>query len=164
MQAKYKLLTNHSPLLGNDNSSKPVPCYNPGHTLGTGNQELHSTLLLFGSILVLKKPGNRIQPLTLNTCGLPALRIKGPPAHVFLGLSSLQAEAQAKSYSKNTYIDLIVVAPKKGLLDLPNGSKESTSLNFMNLKSSQAINQVQLLEKNAGLRPAPMTQAQKQKT
>ncbi|KAJ9070896.1 hypothetical protein DSO57_1002955 [Entomophthora muscae] len=42
MQAKYKLLTNHLPLLGNDNSSKLVPGYNPGHTLGTGDQEPHS--------------------------------------------------------------------------------------------------------------------------
>ncbi|KAJ9058677.1 hypothetical protein DSO57_1010017 [Entomophthora muscae] len=42
MQAKYKLLINHSPLLGNDNSSKPVPGYDPGHTLGTGDQEPHS--------------------------------------------------------------------------------------------------------------------------
>ncbi|KAJ9077621.1 hypothetical protein DSO57_1015048 [Entomophthora muscae] len=41
MQAKYKLLINHSPLLGNDNSSKPVPGYAPGHTLETGNQEPH---------------------------------------------------------------------------------------------------------------------------
>ncbi|KAJ9050630.1 hypothetical protein DSO57_1012832 [Entomophthora muscae] len=47
MQAKYKLLTNHSPLLENDNSSKPVPGYNSGHTLGTGDQEPYtpSTLL-----------------------------------------------------------------------------------------------------------------------
>ncbi|KAJ9088022.1 hypothetical protein DSO57_1027215 [Entomophthora muscae] len=41
MQAKYKLLTNHSPLLENDNSSKLVPGYEPGHTLGTGDQEPH---------------------------------------------------------------------------------------------------------------------------
>ncbi|KAJ9059150.1 hypothetical protein DSO57_1005649 [Entomophthora muscae] len=41
MQAKYKLLINHSPLLGNEDSSKPVPGYNPGHTLGTGNQKPH---------------------------------------------------------------------------------------------------------------------------
>ncbi|KAJ9056917.1 hypothetical protein DSO57_1027678 [Entomophthora muscae] len=41
MQAKYKLLTNHSPLLGNDNSSKLVPGYDPGHTLGTGDQDPH---------------------------------------------------------------------------------------------------------------------------
>ncbi|KAJ9065919.1 hypothetical protein DSO57_1014753, partial [Entomophthora muscae] len=34
MQAKYKLLTHHSLLLENDNSSKPVPGYNPGHILG----------------------------------------------------------------------------------------------------------------------------------
>ncbi|KAJ9090193.1 hypothetical protein DSO57_1004771 [Entomophthora muscae] len=43
MQAKYKLLTNHSLLLGNDNSSKPVPGYNPGHTLGTGDQKPHKS-------------------------------------------------------------------------------------------------------------------------
>ncbi|KAJ9049952.1 hypothetical protein DSO57_1019283 [Entomophthora muscae] len=39
MQAKYKLLTNHSPLLENDNFYKLVPGYNSGHTLGTGDQE-----------------------------------------------------------------------------------------------------------------------------
>ncbi|KAJ9066968.1 hypothetical protein DSO57_1004398 [Entomophthora muscae] len=44
MQDKYKLLTNHSLLLENDNSSKPVPGYNPGHTLGTGDQEPHNLL------------------------------------------------------------------------------------------------------------------------
>ncbi|KAJ9051558.1 hypothetical protein DSO57_1003497, partial [Entomophthora muscae] len=42
IQAKYNLLTNHSPLLGNKNSSKLVPGYDPGHTLGTGDQEPHS--------------------------------------------------------------------------------------------------------------------------
>ncbi|KAJ9052461.1 hypothetical protein DSO57_1033929 [Entomophthora muscae] len=42
MQAKYKLLTNHSPLLGNVNSSKPVSGYNPGHTMGTGDQDPHT--------------------------------------------------------------------------------------------------------------------------
>ncbi|KAJ9070723.1 hypothetical protein DSO57_1004952 [Entomophthora muscae] len=45
MQAKYKILTNHSPLLENDNSSKPVPGYNPGHTLGTGDQEPHTPVV-----------------------------------------------------------------------------------------------------------------------
>ncbi|KAJ9066699.1 hypothetical protein DSO57_1006922 [Entomophthora muscae] len=44
MQAKYKLLINHSPLLENDNSSKLVPGYNPGHTLGTGDQEPHKNI------------------------------------------------------------------------------------------------------------------------
>ncbi|KAJ9052914.1 hypothetical protein DSO57_1029373 [Entomophthora muscae] len=44
MQAKYKLLANPSPLLENDNSSKPVPGYSPGHTMGTGDQEPHRTL------------------------------------------------------------------------------------------------------------------------
>ncbi|KAJ9075604.1 hypothetical protein DSO57_1034334 [Entomophthora muscae] len=41
MQAKYKLLANHSPLLGNDNSSEPVPGYDPRHNLGTDGQEPH---------------------------------------------------------------------------------------------------------------------------
>ncbi|KAJ9058279.1 hypothetical protein DSO57_1013969 [Entomophthora muscae] len=48
MQAKYKLLTNPSPLLENDNSSKPVPGYNPGHTMGTGDQEPHRHPCLLG--------------------------------------------------------------------------------------------------------------------
>ncbi|KAJ9069695.1 hypothetical protein DSO57_1015774 [Entomophthora muscae] len=42
MQAKYKLLTNPSPLLENDDSSRPVPGYNPGNTMGTGDQEPHT--------------------------------------------------------------------------------------------------------------------------
>ncbi|KAJ9067986.1 hypothetical protein DSO57_1033310 [Entomophthora muscae] len=42
IQAKYKLLINYSPLLGKDNSSKLVHGYDPGHTLGTGDQEPHS--------------------------------------------------------------------------------------------------------------------------
>ncbi|KAJ9060347.1 hypothetical protein DSO57_1031787 [Entomophthora muscae] len=43
MKAKYKLLTNPSPLLENETSSKPVPGYNPGHTMGTGDQEPHKS-------------------------------------------------------------------------------------------------------------------------
>ncbi|KAJ9076383.1 hypothetical protein DSO57_1026850 [Entomophthora muscae] len=46
MQAKYKLLTNLSLLLENDNSSKLVPGYDPRHTMGTGDQEPHSSLCL----------------------------------------------------------------------------------------------------------------------
>ncbi|KAJ9074955.1 hypothetical protein DSO57_1001429 [Entomophthora muscae] len=42
MQAMYKLLANHSPLLGNVNSSKLVPGYDPGHTLWTVDQEPHN--------------------------------------------------------------------------------------------------------------------------
>ncbi|KAJ9084117.1 hypothetical protein DSO57_1027589 [Entomophthora muscae] len=56
MQAKYKLPINPTPLLENDNSSKPVPGYNPGHTMGTGDQEPHTwfpkslLLLVFGQL------------------------------------------------------------------------------------------------------------------
>ncbi|KAJ9061011.1 hypothetical protein DSO57_1024896 [Entomophthora muscae] len=50
MQAKYKLLTNPSPLLENDDSSKPVPGYNPRHTMKTGDQEPHTNLYKFLSI------------------------------------------------------------------------------------------------------------------
>ncbi|KAJ9053490.1 hypothetical protein DSO57_1023756 [Entomophthora muscae] len=49
MQAKYKLLTNPSSLLENDNSSKLVPGYSPGHTMGTGDQEPHNIHLHKGS-------------------------------------------------------------------------------------------------------------------
>ncbi|KAJ9082661.1 hypothetical protein DSO57_1002607 [Entomophthora muscae] len=37
MQAQYKLLASQYPLLVNDDSSKPVPGYDSGHTLGTGD-------------------------------------------------------------------------------------------------------------------------------
>ncbi|KAJ9081443.1 hypothetical protein DSO57_1014527 [Entomophthora muscae] len=52
MKAKYKLLTNHSPLLGNDNSSKLVPGYDQGHILGTGDQEPHN----HSQLLLAKSP------------------------------------------------------------------------------------------------------------
>ncbi|KAJ9076662.1 hypothetical protein DSO57_1023990 [Entomophthora muscae] len=42
MQAQYKLLASQHHLLVNDNSSKPVLGYDPGHTLGTGDQEPHT--------------------------------------------------------------------------------------------------------------------------
>ncbi|KAJ9072633.1 hypothetical protein DSO57_1025447 [Entomophthora muscae] len=51
MQAKYKLLTNHSPLLDNDGSSKLVPGYVLGHTWGlvtrnpTGSVTVQQSLL-----------------------------------------------------------------------------------------------------------------------
>ncbi|KAJ9089985.1 hypothetical protein DSO57_1007278 [Entomophthora muscae] len=51
MQVKYKLLINHSPLLGNDGSFKPVPGYDPGHTLGTGDQEPHRPNNIKGPLL-----------------------------------------------------------------------------------------------------------------
>ncbi|KAJ9050243.1 hypothetical protein DSO57_1016220 [Entomophthora muscae] len=50
MQAKYKLLTNPSPLLKNDGSSKPVPGYDPGHTMGTGDQEPHSDFMQYALV------------------------------------------------------------------------------------------------------------------
>ncbi|KAJ9083146.1 hypothetical protein DSO57_1037614 [Entomophthora muscae] len=46
MHAQYQLLASQHPLLVNDNSSKPVPGYDPGHTLGTGDQEPHNRTLL----------------------------------------------------------------------------------------------------------------------
>ncbi|KAJ9074687.1 hypothetical protein DSO57_1004137 [Entomophthora muscae] len=45
MQAQYKLLASQHPLLVNDGSSKPVPGYDPGHTLGTGDQEAETLLM-----------------------------------------------------------------------------------------------------------------------
>ncbi|KAJ9088796.1 hypothetical protein DSO57_1019658 [Entomophthora muscae] len=42
MQARYKLQESHLSLLENDHSFKPVPGYDPGHTLGTGYQEPHT--------------------------------------------------------------------------------------------------------------------------
>ncbi|KAJ9079730.1 hypothetical protein DSO57_1032471 [Entomophthora muscae] len=67
MQAKYKLLTNHSPLLENDNSSKTVPGYDPGHTLGTGDQEPHKPAWISpkGEQSLFSDPE--------NGCGLPVV-------------------------------------------------------------------------------------------
>ncbi|KAJ9069017.1 hypothetical protein DSO57_1022894 [Entomophthora muscae] len=42
-ETQYKLLASQHPLLVNDDSSKPVSDYDPGHTLGTGDQEPHNT-------------------------------------------------------------------------------------------------------------------------
>ncbi|KAJ9081940.1 hypothetical protein DSO57_1009644 [Entomophthora muscae] len=109
------------------------------------------------------RPGNKIQIPTLNACRLPAPQIKRPPAHPrFSEIEPPQAEAQAKSQSKNTSIDLRVVAPEEGLLNLPNRGKESPSDNFINLKPSWITNQVQLPEENTGFRPNPMTATQEQ--
>ncbi|KAJ9086097.1 hypothetical protein DSO57_1007501 [Entomophthora muscae] len=63
IQAKYKLLENHSPLLGNDNSSKLVPGYDPGHNLGTGNQEPHRDLSEMGLPDQVKASAYVINPL-----------------------------------------------------------------------------------------------------
>ncbi|KAJ9059847.1 hypothetical protein DSO57_1037269 [Entomophthora muscae] len=54
MQVNYKLLTNHSPLLKNDNFSKLVPGYDPGHTLGNDVSLMPQSVMNDISILVLK--------------------------------------------------------------------------------------------------------------
>ncbi|KAJ9069567.1 hypothetical protein DSO57_1017370 [Entomophthora muscae] len=43
MQAQYKLLASQHPPLVNDDSSKPVPGYDLGQTLRTGDQEPHKS-------------------------------------------------------------------------------------------------------------------------
>ncbi|KAJ9052432.1 hypothetical protein DSO57_1034121 [Entomophthora muscae] len=47
MQAKYKLQPSHMPQLGNVNSLQLVPGFDPGHTMGTGEQEPHNYLKAF---------------------------------------------------------------------------------------------------------------------
>ncbi|KAJ9060815.1 hypothetical protein DSO57_1026863 [Entomophthora muscae] len=63
MQAKYKLLVNHSPLLGNGNSSKPVPGCDPGHNLGTGGREPHSGVDVLNLYVLLDTSGTAIAAL-----------------------------------------------------------------------------------------------------
>ncbi|KAJ9062326.1 hypothetical protein DSO57_1012117 [Entomophthora muscae] len=86
MQAKYKLLTNHSPLLENANSSKLVPGYNPGHTLGTGDQEPHMALssslpwiwlLDTDKLISLPKIDSRLRSSLLKDCLSPLEYCKG---------------------------------------------------------------------------------------
>ncbi|KAJ9081448.1 hypothetical protein DSO57_1014532 [Entomophthora muscae] len=80
----------------------------------------------------------------------------------FLGTESLQAEAPAKSQSKNTSTGLTMVMPEEELLKLPNEGRESSSVNFMNLKSSCVTNKIQLPKENTVFRPNPVTTAQNQ--
>ncbi|KAJ9059176.1 hypothetical protein DSO57_1005099 [Entomophthora muscae] len=80
----------------------------------------------------------------------------------FLGTEPPQAEAPAKSQSQNTSTGLTMVVPKEELLELPNEGRESSSVNFMNLKSSQVTNQIQLPKENTGFKPDPVTKAQNQ--
>ncbi|KAJ9087689.1 hypothetical protein DSO57_1030668 [Entomophthora muscae] len=67
----------------------------------------------------------------------------------------LQAEAPTKSQSQNTCTGVTMVVPKKELPKLPNKGRESSSVNFMNLKSSQVTNQIQSPKEKMGFRPNP---------
>ncbi|KAJ9071367.1 hypothetical protein DSO57_1037637 [Entomophthora muscae] len=82
----------------------------------------------------------------------------------FLEAEPLQAEAPAKSQSQNTSASWAMVVPKKEILELPNGDRESSSMNFINLKSSWVTNQIQSSKENTGFRPDPVTTAQNQVT
>ncbi|KAJ9090262.1 hypothetical protein DSO57_1004172 [Entomophthora muscae] len=87
---------------------------------------------------------------------------QGPARPRFPETKPPQAEAPTKSRSQNTSAGLIMMVPKDELLKLPNGGRESSSVNFMNLKSSRVTNQIQLPKKNTGFRPNPVTIAQNQ--
>ncbi|KAJ9069054.1 hypothetical protein DSO57_1022329 [Entomophthora muscae] len=95
------------------------------------------------------------------------LRAAGPmdqgPTHPrFFGIKPLQAEAPAKSQSQNTCTSSTMVVPKEEPLELPNGSRDDASVNFMSLKSFQVTNQTLLPKINPGFGPNPMTIAQNQ--
>ncbi|KAJ9051960.1 hypothetical protein DSO57_1038911 [Entomophthora muscae] len=47
IQGKYKLQLSHMPQLGSDNPFQPVPGFDPGHTMGTNEQEPHTMSILF---------------------------------------------------------------------------------------------------------------------
>ncbi|KAJ9085676.1 hypothetical protein DSO57_1011597 [Entomophthora muscae] len=87
---------------------------------------------------------------------------QGPACPHFLGLSPCKSEAPAKSQSQNTCISLIMVVPKEEPLELPNGSRDDASVNFMSLKSSQVTNQTLLPKINPGFGPGPMTTTKNQ--
>ncbi|KAJ9090599.1 hypothetical protein DSO57_1000451 [Entomophthora muscae] len=90
MQAKYKLLINHSPLLENDNSSKLVPGYNPGHTLGIGDQEPHNTLVV---AKITPPPAN----ISHNTHGA----LKVPPHDMTKGIDQSDHNVKLQAPSTN---------------------------------------------------------------
>ncbi|KAJ9087351.1 hypothetical protein DSO57_1034248 [Entomophthora muscae] len=87
---------------------------------------------------------------------------QGPACPRFPETEPLQAEAPAKSQSQNISAGLTIMMPKEELLKLPNEGRESSSVNFMNLKSSCVTNQIQLPKENTGFRPNPVTTAQNQ--
>ncbi|KAJ9080149.1 hypothetical protein DSO57_1028101 [Entomophthora muscae] len=65
---------------------------------------------------------------------------QGPACPCFSEIEPLQAEAPANSQSQNTSAGSIMMVPKEELLKFPNGGRESSSVNFMNMKSSQMTN------------------------
>ncbi|KAJ9075875.1 hypothetical protein DSO57_1031537 [Entomophthora muscae] len=76
MQAKYKKLqASHLLLLGNDNSFQLVPGYDPGHTMGTGEQEPHTffTMLYWREVTV---------PSTLGSPLIEVDAADNPQTHV----------------------------------------------------------------------------------
>ncbi|KAJ9050987.1 M-phase phosphoprotein 8 [Entomophthora muscae] len=78
----------------------------------------------------------------------------------FLETEPPQAEASTKFQSQNTRTSWAMVLPKEELLKLPNGGRESSSVNFIYLKSSWVTNQIQSPKEKTGFRPNPMTTAQ----
>ncbi|KAJ9081636.1 hypothetical protein DSO57_1012519 [Entomophthora muscae] len=70
----------------------------------------------------------------------------------FLETEPLQAEAPAKSQSQNTSASWAMVVPKEELLELPNGSRESSSV----------TNKIQSPKEKMGFRPNLMTTDQNQ--
>ncbi|KAJ9052104.1 hypothetical protein DSO57_1037513 [Entomophthora muscae] len=87
---------------------------------------------------------------------------QGPACLRFFRIELLQAEAPAKSQSQNTCTSLTMVAPKEEPLKLPNRSRDSASVNFMSLKSSQVTNQTLLPKINPGFGPDPVITAKNQ--
>ncbi|KAJ9088050.1 hypothetical protein DSO57_1026976 [Entomophthora muscae] len=84
---------------------------------------------------------------------------QGPARPRFPETEPLQAEAPAKSQIQNTSKGWTMVVPKKEFLKFPNEGRESSSVNFMNLKPSQVTNQIQLPKENTGFRPDPRPQS-----
>ncbi|KAJ9069244.1 hypothetical protein DSO57_1020457 [Entomophthora muscae] len=68
MQAKYKLLANHSTLLGNEKSSKLVPGYDPGHTFWDWWKGTHSALIILKAKLDEILPIIKEEPKETRGC------------------------------------------------------------------------------------------------
>ncbi|KAJ9062049.1 hypothetical protein DSO57_1014900 [Entomophthora muscae] len=80
-QDVWERLTRHLSLLGNDSSFQPVPGFDPGHTMGTGEQEptgpaLRSTLLVLPNVAPTSSNiGSLLQNSTLGLLLLPNVQI-----------------------------------------------------------------------------------------
>ncbi|KAJ9082225.1 hypothetical protein DSO57_1006334 [Entomophthora muscae] len=185
MQAKYKLQPSHTPQLGNKNSFQPVPSFNPGHTMGTGEQEPHKAPnsinfdktvphLDFYSGLVthIRHQFDMSQCKKLHDEFLKGKEDLNPDPEFLRaaspkyqgaayphcpGVKPLQAEAKNDGPNDEASQPKIIIAPNKGIIKVPNRGNKIPTISLMSLKITPAANQESPPGEGTGLQLNPMT-------